>query len=57
MAGPGGGRGGPPARARYFEGHTFFLRKKRHVYVKYYFNWVHTCKHQHRPLTKQFLWF
>ncbi|KAJ0860969.1 hypothetical protein HanRHA438_Chr13g0629351 [Helianthus annuus] len=56
-AGPGGGRGGPPARARYFEGHVFFMKKNRYVYVKYFFNrYIHTNTNI-GPLTKLFLWF
>ncbi|MFS7926913.1 hypothetical protein Hanom_Chr04g00302731 [Helianthus anomalus] len=56
MAGPGGGRGGPPARARYFEGHVF-LKKKRYVYVKYFLiGYIHTNTNID-PLTKLFLWF
>ncbi|MFS8015630.1 hypothetical protein Hanom_Chr15g01358951 [Helianthus anomalus] len=54
MAGPEGGRGGPPAMARYFKG-TFFMKKIRYVYVKYFFNMVHSYKHQHRPPYKTFL--
>ncbi|MFS8003980.1 hypothetical protein Hanom_Chr13g01220201 [Helianthus anomalus] len=49
MAGPGVGeenhRIGPDISRS-----TFFLeKKKRYVYVKYFFNWVHPYKHQHSP--------
>ncbi|MFS7949342.1 hypothetical protein Hanom_Chr06g00570461 [Helianthus anomalus] len=57
MAGPGGGRGGPPARARYFKGHIFYEK-----------NLICTCKiffligYTHintniGPFIKLFQWF
>ncbi|MFS8012725.1 hypothetical protein Hanom_Chr14g01324231 [Helianthus anomalus] len=56
MAGPGGGRGGPPARVRYFEGHVFF-RKNPYVYIKYFLIRYTLANTNIGPLTKQFLWF
>ncbi|MFS7993381.1 hypothetical protein Hanom_Chr12g01093361 [Helianthus anomalus] len=57
MAGLGGGRKRPPARARCFEWHIFFMKKARYVYVKYSLvGYTHTNTNV-GPLTKLFLWF
>ncbi|MFS8028326.1 hypothetical protein Hanom_Chr16g01509271 [Helianthus anomalus] len=34
---------------------TFFMKKTRYVYVKYFLNRVHPYKHQHRPPYKTIL--
>ncbi|MFS7924287.1 hypothetical protein Hanom_Chr03g00270831 [Helianthus anomalus] len=34
---------------------TFFMKKTRYGYVKYFFNRVHPYKHQHRPSYKTIL--
>ncbi|KAF5756851.1 hypothetical protein HanXRQr2_Chr17g0819701 [Helianthus annuus] len=58
MAGPGGGRGGPPARARYFEGHIFFYKKPDIYICKIFFliGYTHTNTNI-GPLKKLFLRF
>ncbi|KAJ0467460.1 putative jacalin-like lectin domain-containing protein [Helianthus annuus] len=58
MAGPGGGRGGPPARARYFERHIFYKRNRICICKIFFFliGYTHTNTNI-GPFTKLFLWF
>ncbi|MFS7917671.1 hypothetical protein Hanom_Chr03g00191891 [Helianthus anomalus] len=56
MAGLGGGWGGRPARARYFEGIFFYKKLNMYIYNIFLIGYTHTntniC-----PLKKLFLWF
>ncbi|MFS7995063.1 hypothetical protein Hanom_Chr12g01113621 [Helianthus anomalus] len=56
MASPGGGRGGPPARARYFEGHIFLKNNLICICKVFFIGYIHTNTNI-GPLTKLFLWF
>ncbi|KAM0017993.1 hypothetical protein Hdeb2414_s0027g00694241 [Helianthus debilis subsp. tardiflorus] len=56
-AGHGVGRGGPPARARYFGGHIIFRKNPICIRKNFFFNMMYLYKHQHRPNYKTILMF